>query len=250
MWSSRLPLVALDLPGLTNSGKELFLPPAFASSHSERERPWRGISLPQSRCRDGRRSHDRTTMGALRMIQTHGCRFFCSVESGEWVEYPMLERLVKAATAPSDRPNVRRSPPRSPRSDTAEMQDGDQSAPQVPQVENARSNDARSERSLDSLSTVQSFEIPDEGSEEEQERSTASWWRVNTELPNCATPGMLLKNDLEDDFMLRKNMFKVHIKFQGCVLDYLKHDGVFEDGAMFYSANHLFLITSLIWTLH
>lgn len=167
MWSSRLPLVALDLPGLTNSGKELFLPPAFASSHSERERPWHGLSWP--RCRDGRRSHDRTTMGALRMIQS------CS----SFRQYPVLERLVKAATAPCDRPNVRRSPPRSPCSDTAEMQDGDQSVPQV----DARSNDARSDRSIDSLSTVQSFEIPDEGSEEEQER------RATDEIQEISHPG-------------------------------------------------------------
>ena len=38
----RLPLVALDVPGLTSSGQELLLPPALASSHSER--PWWGTT--------------------------------------------------------------------------------------------------------------------------------------------------------------------------------------------------------------
>eukprot|EP00913_Durusdinium_trenchii_P003534 g3270.t1 len=86
------------------TSQELFLPPAFASSHSDR--PWRGgISLPQSRCRDGRRSHERTSQttvgvgGLLRQIQ-------CS----SFQQYPILQQLVKAALA-NERPNVRRSPP-------------------------------------------------------------------------------------------------------------------------------------------
>ena len=77
----------------------------------------------------------------------------------------MLERLVKAAKASAaERPNIRRSPPGSPHSET-EMQVTET----VPRDVESRV-DAHSDRSIDSLSTVQSFEIPDEGSEEEEER--------------------------------------------------------------------------------
>mgnify|MGYP002804645478 FL=1 len=141
------------VPPLTNSGQELLVPPALASSHSEKG--WStGYTLPQSRCRDGRRSHDRTSMEVLRRIQCSSFR-----------QYPMLERLVKAAKASAaERPNIRRSPPGSPHSET-EMQVTET----VPRDVESRV-DAHSDRSIDSLSTVQSFEIPDEGSEEEEER--------------------------------------------------------------------------------
>mmetsp|Transcript_2453 Transcript_2453/g.5830 ORF Transcript_2453/g.5830 Transcript_2453/m.5830 type:complete len:176 (+) Transcript_2453:45-572(+) len=122
--------------------------PAFVSSQSHR-RSLPGISLPQGRCRDrgGRRPDSFLSM---------------QLQCTSFRQYPTLERLVKAASSGSDRTSFsRRSSPRS-----AEP------APSAEEnIESAAESPEESHRSLNSLTTVQSMEVPaDDASGAEPER--------------------------------------------------------------------------------